>query len=118
MTSPPFALQRKKEYGNKDESEYIDWLAEFARLVHRKLTDDGSFVLDLGGACTRKGVSAHCANWCFTMKEIRYMLLHERLEEGTSRTRSADRGIAGGGANSNPPRLNASSAVWRSWKAC
>lgn len=50
MTSPPFALQRKKEYGNKDEFEYVDWLAEFAALVHRKLKPDGSFVLDLGGA--------------------------------------------------------------------
>lgn len=50
MTSPPFALQRKKEYGNKDQSEYVEWLAEFARKVHRILTPDGSFVLDLGGS--------------------------------------------------------------------
>jgi DNA modification methylase len=50
MTSPPFALQRQKAYGNKEQHEYIDWLAEFAALVHRKLRDDGSFVLDLGGA--------------------------------------------------------------------
>ncbi|MBP0013211.1 MAG: site-specific DNA-methyltransferase [Roseofilum sp. SBFL] len=50
MTSPPFALQRKKEYGNKNQSEYIDWLADFARLVYQKLKSDGSFVLDLGGA--------------------------------------------------------------------
>ena len=57
MTSPPFALQRKKEYGNKDQSEYIEWLAEFGRLIHQKLKPDGSFVLDLGGAY-RKGVPA------------------------------------------------------------
>ncbi|PZO76693.1 MAG: site-specific DNA-methyltransferase [Sphingomonas hengshuiensis] len=50
MTSPPFALLRKKEYGNADQRDYIDWLTQFARIVHRKLTDDGSFVLDLGGA--------------------------------------------------------------------
>jgi site-specific DNA-methyltransferase (cytosine-N4-specific) len=55
VTSPPFALQRQKEYGNRDQAEYIDWLAEFAALVHRKLADDGSFVLDLGGAY-QKGV--------------------------------------------------------------
>ena len=57
VTSPPFALQRKKEYGNRDQAEYTDWLLEFAALVHRKLTADGSFVLDLGGAY-RKGVPA------------------------------------------------------------
>lgn len=50
LTSPPFALQRQKEYGNLDEVEYVEWLMEFARLVHAKLCDDGSFVLDLGGA--------------------------------------------------------------------
>lgn len=55
ITSPPFALQRKKEYGNKDEYEYVDWLAQFAKLVLKKLKPDGSFVLDLGGAY-QKGV--------------------------------------------------------------
>jgi DNA modification methylase len=57
MTSPPFALQRKKEYGNEDQGEYVEWLLRFARIVHRKLRDDGSFVLDLGGAY-QKGVPA------------------------------------------------------------
>src|SRR6266516_470611 len=49
LTSPPFALQREKEYGNKAQTEYVAWLAQFARLVHRKLKDDGSFVFDFGG---------------------------------------------------------------------
>lgn len=53
ITSPPFALLREKEYGNKAQSEYVDWLAEFARQVKLKLRDDGSFVLDLGGAYER-----------------------------------------------------------------
>lgn len=55
MTSPPFALQRQKAYGNKDQAEYLDWLAEFASLVHAKLKPTGSFVLDIGGAY-QKGV--------------------------------------------------------------
>ena len=50
ITSPPFALQRKKEYGNKDQHEYVDWLLQYAAAVREKLTPDGSFVLDLGGA--------------------------------------------------------------------
>src|SRR5204863_8830641 len=57
LTSPPFALQRQKTYGNKDQAEYIEWLTQFARQVHRVLKDDGSFVLDLGGAY-EKGVPA------------------------------------------------------------
>lgn len=55
LTSPPFALQRKKEYGNKNQDEYVEWLSDFARIVYRKLRGDGSFVLDLGGAY-QKGV--------------------------------------------------------------
>ena len=26
ITSPPFALQRQKEYGNVDQDKYVDWL--------------------------------------------------------------------------------------------
>lgn len=57
ITSPPFALQRQKEYGNQTQDEYVDWFMEFARIVFRKLRDDGSFVVDLGGAYM-KGVPA------------------------------------------------------------
>ncbi|CDQ11735.1 Modification methylase PvuII [Acidithiobacillus ferrivorans] len=57
ITSPPFALQRQKEYGNLDQHDYIDWFLEFARIVRRKLRDDGSFVVDFGGAYM-KGVPA------------------------------------------------------------
>lgn len=53
LTSPPFALLREKEYGNLSQVDYVDWLLEFARLVRQKLRDDGSFVLDLGGAYER-----------------------------------------------------------------
>jgi site-specific DNA-methyltransferase (cytosine-N4-specific) len=50
VTSPPFALQRQKEYGNKEQYEYVEWLSQFGHLVFRKLKETGSFVLDLGGA--------------------------------------------------------------------
>lgn len=57
MTSPPFALQRQKAYGNRDQAEYLDWLMEFASLVYAKLKPTGSFVMDVGGAY-QKGVPA------------------------------------------------------------
>lgn len=50
LTSPPFALTRKKAYGNEPEDEYVAWFRKFAERVKDKLTDDGSFVIDLGGA--------------------------------------------------------------------
>lgn len=54
LTSPPFALQRQKEYGNMDQDEYVDWLLSFTIEVKRVLKKTGSFILDLGGAY-RKG---------------------------------------------------------------
>jgi DNA modification methylase len=53
LTSPPFALRRKKSYGNVGADEYIDWFRPFAEEVHRILSTDGSFVLDLGGSWTK-----------------------------------------------------------------
>ncbi|BAY32246.1 DNA methylase N-4/N-6 [Nostoc carneum NIES-2107] len=50
LTSPPFALTRKKEYGNESAEKYIEWFLPFAAEFKRVLADDGSFVLDLGGA--------------------------------------------------------------------
>jgi DNA modification methylase len=50
LTSPPFALARKKEYGNESAEKYIEWFLPFASEFKRVLADNGSFVLDLGGA--------------------------------------------------------------------
>lgn len=50
MTSPPFALTRKKDYGNKQEGAYLSWFRDFAEQFHRILKTDGSLVIDLGGA--------------------------------------------------------------------
>lgn len=50
MTSPPFGLVRKKEYGNAESHEYLDWFKPFAEQFHRVLKDSGSLVIDIGGA--------------------------------------------------------------------
>jgi DNA modification methylase len=50
VTSPPYALHFKKEYGNASKQEYIEWFLPFAREIFRVLRDDGSFVLNIGGS--------------------------------------------------------------------
>ena len=52
VTSPPYALHFKKEYGNASQAEYMEWFRPFAREIRRLLTPDGSFVLNIGGAWT------------------------------------------------------------------
>jgi site-specific DNA-methyltransferase (cytosine-N4-specific) len=50
VTSPPYALHFKKEYGNADQRDYVEWLLPFAREIKRVIKPSGSFVLNLGGA--------------------------------------------------------------------
>lgn len=50
ITSPPYALHFKKEYGNVEKTEYINWFLPFAREIKRILKEDGSFVLNIAGS--------------------------------------------------------------------
>ena len=50
VTSPPYALIKKKEYGNEDSKAYLDWFRPFAKEFYRVLTDNGSFILNIGGS--------------------------------------------------------------------
>lgn len=50
VTSPPYALHFKKAYGNEHKDRYVEWFLPFAREIQRVLTDDGSFVLNIGGS--------------------------------------------------------------------
>jgi len=50
VTSPPFGLVRKKQYGNEDADKYIEWFKPFAEEFKRILKDEGSLIIDIGGS--------------------------------------------------------------------
>jgi hypothetical protein len=50
FTSPPFPLNRKKRYGNRQGNDYVRWLSDLAPLFRSLLTSDGSIVIELGNA--------------------------------------------------------------------
>jgi site-specific DNA-methyltransferase (cytosine-N4-specific) len=50
MTSPPFGLVRKKDYGNVDAHNYVEWFKPFAEAFRKALKLHGSLVIDIGGA--------------------------------------------------------------------
>lgn len=50
MTSPPFGLVRKKDYGNADADDYLEWFRPFAAAFHKALKPQGSLVIDIGGS--------------------------------------------------------------------
>ena len=50
VTSPPYALEFQKEYGNASKADYVEWLRPFGEQIRRVLKDEGSFVLNIGGS--------------------------------------------------------------------
>jgi site-specific DNA-methyltransferase (cytosine-N4-specific) len=50
VTSPPYALHFKKEYGNAHQEDYVQWFLPFSKEIKRILKPAGSFVLNIGGA--------------------------------------------------------------------
>ena len=49
LTSPPFGLVRRKDYGNEDADRYVSWFEQFAEGFVRVLKPNGSLVIDIGG---------------------------------------------------------------------
>ncbi|MCY8506481.1 DNA-methyltransferase [Bacillus atrophaeus] len=76
MTSPPFDLLRQKSYGNLNGSEYIEWLTEFARKVKDKIAENGSFVLDLGGAYQKGFPVRNIYNYKILIKFVEELGFH------------------------------------------
>jgi SAM-dependent methyltransferase len=50
VTSPPFGLVRKKDYGNVKSHDYLEWFKPFGKEFARVLKPTGSLVIDIGGA--------------------------------------------------------------------
>lgn len=48
LTSPPYALNTRKAYGNERAGEYVDWLCRIMEAIMPVMRDDGSVVLNLG----------------------------------------------------------------------
>mgnify|MGYP000707655894 CR=1 FL=1 len=50
LTSPPFPLVKKKEYGNLQGQEYVDWMTLTINNCLDFLSEDGSLVIEIGNA--------------------------------------------------------------------
>ena len=50
LTSPPFPLNNKKDYGNLTGDRYREWFTGLAVTFAEMLTDDGSLVIEMGNA--------------------------------------------------------------------
>lgn len=55
VTSPPFALEFPKRYGNETKEEYLDWIESFFEGWKYVLKDTGSLVVDVGNSYIKGG---------------------------------------------------------------
>lgn len=50
ITSPPFPLNNKKQYGNEKGEEYLKWFTDLAPIFSDLLADNGSLVIEIGNS--------------------------------------------------------------------
>lgn len=50
ITSPPFPLNKKKKYGNKQGDEYLKWFTDLAPVFSELLSETGSLVIEIGNS--------------------------------------------------------------------
>mgnify|MGYP000914769959 CR=1 FL=1 len=50
LTSPPFPLNNKKQYGNLTGEDYLKWFSGLSEIFSDTLTPDGSIVVEMGNA--------------------------------------------------------------------
>jgi len=53
VTSPPFPLNKKKSYGNRNGKEYLNWFTSLAPIFGEMLKPNGSIVIEIGNAWER-----------------------------------------------------------------
>jgi site-specific DNA-methyltransferase (cytosine-N4-specific) len=88
ITSPPYALLRKKKYGNENQDQYLDWFCSFADEFHRILKQSGSLVIDIGGSWIKGQPSRslyHLEMPIRLCKEHNFYLAQEFFWENTSK---------------------------------
>ena len=71
ITSPPYALQRKKSYGNVGTDAYLEWFIPFANATRRILKDTGSFVVNIGGVWNKSSPTRSTYHFELAVKMVK-----------------------------------------------
>ena len=76
VTSPPYALVSKKKYGNEHADAYVGWFKPFGTAFRRILKDDGSLVVNIGGAWTKGSPTRNLAHYEVMIMMVRELGFH------------------------------------------
>lgn len=79
VTSPPYANQRKQQYGGVHPDEYVDWFLPFAVEIKRLLKPSGSFVLNIKEHCNAGQRSTYVLKLVLALNEEVGLLWPEEL---------------------------------------
>ena len=82
MTSPPYPLQRSREYGNAPAEQWVDWMLSHIERFLPLLTNDGSMMLNIGPTW-KKGLPAqalHTERLLVSLEDKLGVFLLQRLD--------------------------------------
>ena len=79
VTSPPYADQRRSNYGGIHPDEYVDWFLPRSEALQGVLTDDGSFVLNIKEKATNGERHPYVLELILAMRKQGWRLVDEYI---------------------------------------
>lgn len=79
FTSPPYAEQRKFQYGGISEKDYPKWTVDWCNNVRDKLTDDGSICINIRPHLKNGQISDYVLKTRLTLREAGWIECEELI---------------------------------------
>jgi site-specific DNA-methyltransferase (adenine-specific) len=79
VTSPPYALQRKNQYGGIPEDQYPAWMAGLLHSLLPALTDDGSVMINIRPHLRKGEISDYVLRSRLAIREVGYQECEELI---------------------------------------
>ena len=79
FTSPPYANQRKKQYGGMSEAEYPEWTVKWAEAFKESLTFDGSIAIVIRPHIKNGQISDYVLKTRLAMREANWLEAEELI---------------------------------------
>lgn len=79
LTSPPYAMQRKDEYGGIEEKDYPDWLTGILELFKPKMQTDGNVIVNIRSHVHRGSVSDYVLRTRLAIREAGWIECEELI---------------------------------------
>lgn len=84
ITSPPYANQRRKQYGGIHPDQYAEWFLPHAEAIYNALEDDGSFILNIKENVVDGERHPYVMHTVLNLRELGFRLVDEYIWHKTT----------------------------------